>query len=134
MAVRLKSYENTESAGEVQIFGVSSKELVNLKVQSSEFHQSEQMQKMAEELNVVSDRDHRGMEGCREQLSKQLRSHFDLSMHKSSEGHKQKFIHFSKESEIRDLKTRRRVEEDRKHEIVRIMKSRKTLHFTVFLQ
>ena len=30
--VRLKSYENTESAGEVQIVGVSSEELVNLKV------------------------------------------------------------------------------------------------------
>merc|ERR1712156_351079 len=29
--VRLKSYENTESAGEVQIVGVSSEELVNLK-------------------------------------------------------------------------------------------------------
>ena len=30
--VRLKSYQNTESAGEVQIVGVSSEELVNLKV------------------------------------------------------------------------------------------------------
>ena len=47
--VRLKSYENTESAGEVQIVGVSSEELVNLKVQSNEFHQNERMPAMEEE-------------------------------------------------------------------------------------
>lgn len=60
--MRLKSFENTESASEVQIVEVSSEELVNLKVQSNEFRPSGRMPVLAEDRSTECGRD-RGMEG-----------------------------------------------------------------------